>query len=122
MPLSATTPYTQINYAILEQESRLDELSAKEKIDKAALDNLKMVTFFELHIKLCTCICNAHYLVHCTYCRGASVGLNHWKGSFLKVNFDIFVRPFAQKLISIFYFCMKLPKDGTKPLDKDGFY
>ena len=34
VPLSATTPYTHRNDAILEQESRLDELSAKAKIDK----------------------------------------------------------------------------------------
>ena len=33
-----------------------------------------------------------------------------------------FVRPFSQKLTCIiFYFGMNLPKDGTKPLDKDGF-
>ena len=33
------------------------------------------------------------------------------------------VGPFSQKLTSIifFYFGMNLPKDGTKPLDKDGF-
>ena len=27
----------------------------------------------------------------------------------------------TDKYFSVFYFCMNLPKDGTKPLDKDEF-
>ena len=55
------------------------------------------------------------------------IWLNHSKGCFLKVkgqNFDIFglLDHFLKNWqVFFFYFRMNLPKDGTKPLDKDRF-
>ena len=56
------------------------------------------------------------------------IWLNHSKGCFLKVkgqNFDNFglLDHFLKNWqVFFFYFRMNLPKDGTKPLDKDRFY
>ena len=55
------------------------------------------------------------------------IWLNHSKGCFLEVkgqNFDIFglLDHFLKNWqVFFFYFWMNLPKDGTKPLDKDEF-